>query len=253
MRKANAPTSFDLPTVAQALDGASVEKIMEAAFEHFGDRLLLSTSLSVDDMVLLDHALKVANGRPLRVFTLDTGRLHQETYDVLDAARSHFDVAIEVYAPDTAAVQELVTLHGPNHFRQSVDARKACCFVRKVEPLRRALATADAWVTGMRAAQAVTRANLSPVEFDLANGAGRERPLVKFNPLARWTDAEIWAYAEAHALPVNALHTQGFPSIGCAPCTRAVAPGEDPRAGRWWWESPDTKECGLHARPTASP
>ena len=249
----SATHGFEVHAAGKVLANASPEDVICAAFDGFPGQLAVSTSLSVDDMVLLDLCHKVRAGRELYVFTLDTGRLHQETYDVLERAQNRFDHPIHVVVPDAQAVSELVTLKGPNSFYRSTDDRKECCAIRKVTPLRNTLANVGAWMTGLRASHGVTRLRLSPVEIDVANsGAPRDPargPLIKFNPLFSMTDDEVWAYAREHDLPTNVLHAQGFPSIGCAPCTRAIAAGEDPRAGRWWWEAPETKECGLHAAP----
>lgn len=204
-----------------------------------------STSLGAEDMVLLD--LIRGHGLDIAIFTLDTGRLHEETYRVLQRAEARYGRCIEVRMPDPQAVRELVAAQGINGFCDSVAQRQACCAVRKLQPLKQALAGRRAWVTGQRAAQSVTRAGLSPREPQ-----GRGEP-EKFNPLHDWSEAEVWAYLKAHTVPWNELHDRFFPSIGCAPCTRAVTLGEDIRAGRWWWESAQTKECGLHAPPTAAP
>lgn len=198
----------------------------------------LANSLGAEDMVLTDLIARLGLG--IEVFMLDTGRLNNETYAVLQAATDKYDIRVQVYYPQTDAIQNWVRENGINAFYQSVDQRKACCEVRKVEPLRRALGGKKAWITGLRRAQAVTRRDLPFEEFDAGNG------LVKFNPLADWSEREVWAYIRRHEVPYNALHDQGYPSIGCAPCTRALSAGEDIRAGRWWWENPETKECGLH-------
>lgn len=199
---------------------------------------VFTTSLGVEDMVLADlivrHAPKIA------IATLDTGRLPAETYELLVRAERHFKRRIEVFFPQAAAVEQYVRYNGINGFFESVTQRKSCCEVRKVEPLSRALAGKRAWITGMRRDQAATRAALSEQAWDEDHG------LTKFNPLIDWSLDDIWAYVRENKVPYNALHDQGYPSIGCAPCTRAVKPGEDVRAGRWWWESPEQKECGLH-------
>ena len=179
-------------------------------------------------------------GLPIGIFSLDTGRLNPETVEVLDAVRAKYRYNIAVFHPQAAAVNNYVTTNGLNAFYNSVEMRRECCRIRKVEPLGRALAGSRAWVTGQRRAQSSTRADLSVQEDDPAHG------MVKFNPLADWSEQDVWDYIRANDVPYNALHDQGFPSIGCAPCTRAVEPGEDVRAGRWWWENPDQKECGLH-------
>ena len=175
--------------------------------------------------------------------TLDTGRLPQETYNIMDATRERYGAAIDVFFPQAEAVQAMVAEHGLNLFYQSVDFRKLCCGVRKMEPLRRALSGLDAWITGLRRDQSVTRTDVHKVEWDTGNN------LIKINPLVDWTHDDVWAYIRANNVPYNALHDRGYPSIGCAPCTRAIQPGEPERAGRWWWEHPETKECGLHVGP----
>jgi phosphoadenosine phosphosulfate reductase len=223
---------------------ASAQQIVAFALEHYGARLVLASSFSVEDCALIDLAARI--DADVRVITLDTGRLHQETYETLERVRRRYDVDVEVYFPRTDSVETLVRLKGPSSFYGSVEDRKECCFLRKVEPLRRALATSDAWATGLRREQSVTRTQLSPFELDDNNGPGR--PLVKINPLHAWSHDDVWTYVEQNRVPYNPLHDRGFPSIGCAPCTRAVEPGEDQRAGRWWWESPEYKECGLHGR-----
>lgn len=207
-----------------------------------------STSLGAEDMVLLDlirgHRLDIA------VFTLDTGRLHEETYRLLQRAEARYGRCIEVVMPDAQAVGHLVAALGINGFYEGVAQRQACCAVRKLQPLKQALAGRRAWVTGQRAAQSVTRTALAP---RAPQGPGEP---VKFNPLHDWSEAEVWAYLRTHEVPWNELHDRFFPSIGCAPCTRAITPGEDIRAGRWWWESADSRECGLHAphsTPRATP
>ncbi|HEY0061608.1 MAG TPA: phosphoadenylyl-sulfate reductase [Telluria sp.] len=199
---------------------------------------VFASSLAAEDMVLTDLILKA--GLPIGIFSLETGRLHPETLDVLRKVKASYGYDIALYQPQPEAVDAYVAAHGLNAFYNSVDMRRECCRVRKVEPLGRALAGNKAWVTGQRRAQSTTRAELHVQEDDAAHG------MVKFNPLADWSEADVWNYIRANDVPYNALHDQGFPSIGCAPCTRAIEPGEDVRAGRWWWENPDSKECGLH-------
>lgn len=199
---------------------------------------VFASSLAAEDMVLTDLILKAK--LPISIFSLETGRLNQETLDVLAKVKAHYGYDIELFYPQQQAVDRYVAQHGLNAFYESVDLRRECCRIRKVEPLGRALAGKQAWVTGQRRAQSSTRAELAVQELDTANG------LTKFNPLADWREEDVWHYIRSNDVPYNALHDQGFPSIGCAPCTRAVQPGEDLRAGRWWWENPDSKECGLH-------
>jgi len=212
--------------------------------------LAFASSLGLEDQLLLsllDEAL-ASHPQPsasVHAFTLDTGRLNPETYDLIQVDRQTFRLPLVSYWPEAAAVEALIARGGPNLFYESLENRKACCGVRKVAPLNRALAGRSAWITGLRRAQSVTRTDLHRVEWDAAHG------LVKLNPLLDWTLDEVRSALVARKVPVNALHAQGYPSLGCAPCTRAVQPGEDERAGRWWWESADKKECGLHADPTA--
>lgn len=199
-----------------------------------------ANSLGAEDMVLTDLIVKA--GLPIEIFSLDTGRLPLETYDLMAAVDSHYGLKLKIYFPQAEEVESYVRNHGINAFYESVTLRKACCYARKVEPLKRALAGKRAWITGMRAEQAATRGNLATREYDEGNG------LEKFNPLAAWSEKEVWTYIKQHAVPYNALHDKFYPSIGCAPCTRAISLGEDVRSGRWWWENPESKECGLHVK-----
>ncbi|AHV92686.1 phosphoadenylyl-sulfate reductase [Bordetella holmesii] len=198
----------------------------------------LACSLAAEDMILI-HAIE-QNLLPLEIFTLDTGRLHPQTLGMLETVRQRYGRDITVMHPQEQAVSEHVSEHGAFAFYESVELRKACCQIRKVEPLSRALAGRSAWITGQRRSQAITRGELPAEEPDPVFG------LYKFNPLADWSEDEVWAVIRALDIPYNPLHDQGYPSIGCDPCTRAIRPGEDLRAGRWWWESSDSKECGLH-------
>jgi phosphoadenosine phosphosulfate reductase len=199
---------------------------------------VFASSLAAEDMVLTDLILRAK--LPIGIFTLETGRLHAETLGMLDRIREVYGYEVEAYRPDTAAVDAYVQQNGLNAFYDSVDMRKECCRIRKVDPLNRALAGNKAWVTGQRRAQSATRAELHVQEEDVAHG------MVKFNPLADWSEEDVWHYIRSNNVPYNPLHDRGYPSIGCEPCTRAIAPGEDVRAGRWWWENPESKECGLH-------
>ncbi len=219
-------------------ESKTAQELLAAVLADFGKHLVVASSLGAEDQVITDMVLKLYP--KARIFILDTGRLHQETYAVIDASMKKYGHNYEIYFPDTKSVQDMVSQKGMNHFYTSVDNRKECCFFRKVEPINRVLGSADAWVTGLRATQSVTRTTLQKAEWDL----GHE--MIKLNPLADWSDEDVWAYIHKNDVPVNALHEQGYPSIGCAPCTRAIEPGEDLRAGRWWWESADQKECGLH-------
>lgn len=197
-----------------------------------------ANSLGAEDMVLTDLILRAK--LPIRIFTLETGRLHKETLGMLDRVREQYGYEIAQYKPDPAAVEAYVSANGLNAFYDSVEMRKECCRIRKVEPLNRALAGNKAWLTGQRRAQSTTRAELAVQEDDPAHG------MQKFNPLADWSEEDVWNYIRSNGVPYNPLHDKGYPSIGCEPCTRAIQPGEDIRAGRWWWENPESKECGLH-------
>ena len=245
---ANAATQPALTDALRATVGAKSAAalvLLREAVAEFGanatnGKLAFANSFGAEDMVLTD--LILSNALPITVFSLDTGRLPAETYSLIGEVERHYGSKLEIYFPDAGAVETFVRSHGINAFYDSVELRKACCGVRKMEPLRRALAGRKAWITGLRAAQSVTRAGLPVRETDTANG------LEKLNPLTDWTETEIWAYIRINEVPYNALHDQFYPSIGCAPCTRAIALGEDVRAGRWWWENPETKECGLHVK-----
>jgi phosphoadenosine phosphosulfate reductase len=211
--------------------------ILERIARDFSPAVFAS-SLAAEDMVLTDLILKAA--LPIGIFSLETGRLHKETLEVLDKVKAHYGHEIQLYRPQPALVEEYVTKNGLNAFYDSVEMRKECCRVRKVEPLGRALAGKQAWITGQRRAQSSTRTELAVQEDDTAHG------MAKFNPLADWSEEDVWQYIRDNHVPFNSLHERGYPSIGCEPCTRAIQPGEDIRAGRWWWENPESKECGLH-------
>lgn len=217
----------------------SAEEILAWAAEAFHPALKLACSFSAEDLVVLDMLSRIID-KP-RVFMLDTGRLPQETYDLVDRVRARYGIELEVYFPDAGAVEEMVRNHGANLFYRSVKLRNLCCHVRKVEPLRRALADVKAWITGLRREQSPTRARLKKIEIDKSHGS-----ITKVSPLADWTYEQVWQYVEENDLPYNPLYDRGYKSIGCAPCTRPVRPDEPERAGRWWWEAPEFKECGLH-------
>jgi phosphoadenosine phosphosulfate reductase len=221
------------------LAGASAPEILAWVETRFGPAATLASSFGAEDVVLIDLASRHAPN--LHVFTLDTGRLHPETFEVMEAIRLRYRIPIETYVPERIAVEALESAEGYFSFRESVAKRKTCCALRKVEPLGRALAGRAAWVTGLRREQSVARAGVEVVQRDTDHGG-----IAKVNPLAAWSTADVWAYLHEHQLPYNALHDRGYASIGCAPCTRAIQPDEDLRAGRWWWESSDPKECGLH-------
>ncbi len=202
--------------------------------------ITFANSFGAEDMVLTDIILK--NQLPIEIFSLDTGRLPVETYDLIAKTEQKYQTKLNVYFPQAPTVEFYVKTNGINAFYESIELRKSCCHMRKVEPLQRALNGKKAWITGMRAAQATTRTSLPLREYDAGN------KLEKFNPLSDWSETEVWAYIRLNDVPYNHLHDQFYPSIGCAPCTRAIAIGEDVRAGRWWWEDPTNKECGLHVK-----
>lgn len=244
---ANPQRPAEIAALNARFAGQGPVPLLQWAVEKFGDKLVVGASFGAEDVALIDLVFQNVKGASdIRFFVLDTGRLPQETYNVIDAVRARYPIRLEIGFPEATAVAELTEAHGPNLFYDSVELRKACCGVRKVRPLQKILRTADAWVTGLRRSQNVTRADITPVEIDTANGG-----LLKLNPLIEWSTDDVWTYIRAHNVPYNTLHDRGYPSIGCAPCTRAVAAGEDERAGRWWWENPDSKECGLHAHATA--
>jgi phosphoadenosine phosphosulfate reductase len=235
------PRSVIDTVLSRVFDDQSAEEILRWGMDTFAPRIALSASFgSPEGMVLLDMMHTIDPART-RVFTIDTGRLHQETYDLMDRVRTRYEVEVEVYFPRPEAVQAMVRQYGLNLFYDSVELRRKCCGVRKVEPLERALADLDAWIAGLRPDQSVTRGDVRAVEIDEVHG-GR----IKLNPLVRWTREDVMAYVDRNHVPVNRLHDQGYPSVGCVPCTRSVQPGEDERAGRWWWENADQRECGIH-------
>ena len=220
--------------------------LLQRAECDYAPDLVFACSFGAEDVVLIDLIARYAPA--IRVISLDTGRLPQETYDVMDACRKRYDLDLQVIFPDAEAVECMVRQHGLNLFRQSVELRKRCCEVRKIEPLKRALAGQKAWITGVRREQAESRQDMEAIEEDHFFG------LKKINPLIEWSGDDVWAYIREHDVPYNKLHDAHYPSIGCAPCTRAIAVGEDPRAGRWWWEQEDgVAECGLHASPLKRP
>ncbi len=233
---------LDIEGIAREMEEKSAEDVLRWAINTFHPRIAFASSFGAEDVVIIDMLMKIR--KDARIFTLDTGRLNQETYDVMDAIRDRYNVSIEVYFPDASEVEEMVRKHGMNLFYHSVELRKLCCDIRKVRPLNRALQGLDAWITGLRREQADSRARIAKVEID-----AQHNNIVKVNPLADWTWDMVWDYIRKNNVPYNKLHDKGYPSIGCEPCTRAVKPGEHFRAGRWWWEQDAYKECGLHLNP----
>jgi phosphoadenosine phosphosulfate reductase len=230
---------LDAGQLAVELDGATPQELLAWALERWESKVGISTSFQAEGMALLDMAWRI--DPEVRVFTVDTGRLPQETYEMIETVRARYGIRIEVFFPDAAQVEAMVRRHGPDLFRKAVPARLMCCNVRKVEPIRRALAGLDAWITGLRRDQWASRANIRKIEVDHDHGG-----LAKISPLADWTAEEVLDYNRHYDVPAHPLYAKGFTSIGCVPCTRATAPGEDPRAGRWWWEKNAPKECGIH-------
>ncbi len=232
--------TLDVEGLNRRLEDKSPQQVLEWALSEFHPNISLASSFGAEDMMLTDMLRKI--NPDARIFALETGRLHQETYDLVDKARERYG-DFEIYYPNTARLEEITRSHGLNLFYKSMTLRKLCCEVRKVEPLKRALSDLDAWITGLRRDQASTRVAVQKVEVDsLHNG------IIKINPLADQTSEDVWRYIRENNVPYNALHDNGYPSIGCEPCTRAVKPGEDPRAGRWWWEPREASECGLHKK-----
>ncbi len=230
---------FEAGELAVELDPEPPETIIAWALERWHPQVAICTSFQAEGMVILDMAWRI--NPKVRVFTVDTGRLPQETYDIMEQVRGRYGIEVEVYFPDTRQVQALVRRFGPNLFYSSVEARLLCCKVRKVEPIRRVLEGLDAWITGLRREQWASRANIRKVEIDHDHGG-----LAKISPLADWTYEEVWDYIRAYDVPHHPLYDRGYTSIGCVPCTRPTQPGEDLRAGRWWWEKNAPKECGIH-------
>ena len=238
------PTELQIKKIAEEMEDKSATEVLKWAINAYAPKIALASSFGAEDVILIDMMVKI-NKEKAKIFTLDTGRLNQETYDVMDAIRKKYDIQIEVYFPEQRETEEMVKIKGMNLMYESVENRKLCCEIRKVHPLNRALSKLDGWITGLRREQAITRANINKLEIDSSHGN-----IAKINPLADWTNEMIWDYIHKNNVPYNKLHDSGYPSIGCEPCTRAVHRGEDPRAGRWWWEDATQKECGLHWDPT---
>jgi len=224
----------------QQFEGKTPEEVLQYFLFEYKGKIALSSSLSIEDQVLTD--LIVKTDKSTRIFTLDTGRLFPETYSLIDKTNLTYDIHLEVMFPDYQEVEKMVKEEGINLFYNGIEQRKTCCRVRKLDPLKRAFQGLEVWICGLRKEQSVTRQAVQLIEWDENNG------LIKLNPLIHFTEDEVWEYIKKYRVPYNKLHDKGFPSIGCQPCTRAVNQGEDIRAGRWWWENPDQKECGLHKR-----
>lgn len=229
----------DVKRLQVEFEKKSPEEIIQWGQNYFKGRIALANSFGAEDVVLTDMVVEISP--KIKIFTLDTGRLPQQSYDVWQGLEEKYGIHIEPYFPDAKKIEEMVKKYGPNLFYKSVDLRRLCCKVRKIEPLQRALSGISCWICGLRRQQAATRTGIKKIEIDKANNG-----IVKLNPLADWTQEQVWDYIRKNKLPYNRLHDKGYPSIGCAPCTRAVKAGEDIRAGRWWWQRPEQKECGLH-------
>ena len=223
-----------------ALENADAHNSLDLVIKEFGDKIAFASSLGAEDQVITEIIASI--DKRVKIFTLDTGRLFPETYETLERTTNRYGMPIEVFFPDAEHIEGMVRSRGINLFYETVENRKLCCFIRKIEPLTRAFIGMEAWICGLRREQSVTRQDMKMVEWDEQN------KLIKINPLIDWTETQVWDYIKEKNIPYNKLHDQGFPSIGCQPCTRAVQPGEDLRAGRWWWESPENKECGLHKK-----
>lgn len=239
-KKSQESLMSEIRKIAKELESKAAPEILKWGFEKYGDKMVLASSFGAEDVVLIDMMCNI-NRNLTRVFTLDTGRLNQETYDLIDKIRKKYDIKVDAYFPNASDVEKMVANKGMNLMYESVENRKLCCNLRKVEPLKRALKQFDCWITGLRREQSATRNKILKIEVDTLNNN-----ITKLNPLADWTNDEIWRYIREKKVPYNELHDRGYPSIGCEPCTRAIKEGEDPRAGRWWWENDTHKECGLH-------
>lgn len=219
---------------------ADAKQILEYFINEYGNTAALSSSLGAEDQVITDLMLKI--DKKSNIFTLDTGRLHPETYDVMDATNLKYGIKLEVFFPLNEDVENLYSTQGINGHFESIENRKRCCNIRKIEPLKRALKPLKVWITGLRASQSMTRVDITMIEYD------NNFDVIKVNPLINWSEDDVWNYIKENSVPYNKLHDQGYPSIGCAPCTKAVKKGDDIRSGRWWWENPEHKECGLHTK-----
>ena len=236
------PPAEEIKALAAEYEARPAEDVIRWALDTFGPMVAISTSFQAEGMVIVDIAHRI--DPDVKVFTIDTGRLPQETYDLIDRVRDHYGISVQVYYPDREELAQMVDQHGVNPFYRSVSLRLLCCQTRKVNPLNGALKDLDAWVTGLRRSQNETRAGAAKIEVDAGHGG-----IIKVNPLADWSHEQVWEFVRANDVPYNELYDQGYTSIGCAPCTRAIEPGEDLRAGRWWWEKGMAKECGIHVGP----
>lgn len=224
----------------QQLQDKSAEEVLRFFLNEFKGKIALASSLGAEDQVLTQMVQNI--DKEASIFTLDTGRLFPETYDLIHRTNTKYGIKMKIYFPDASKVEEMVNNEGINLFFESVEKRKRCCQIRKIQPLKRAFEGLDVWICGLRKEQSVTRTNMQVVEWDEGN------QMIKVNPLIEWSESQVWDYIKEKSIPYNTLHDQNYPSIGCQPCTRAIMEGEEVRAGRWYWEDPDTKECGLHKK-----
>lgn len=233
-------THNNIESLLLRFNDKSPQEVLSWFLSAYSGRIALASGLGAEGQVLTDMISKI--DKSIRIFTIDTGRLFPESYKLIDRNNRRYEINMEVFFPDHKEVESYILQHGINGFYDSVEKRKACCHARKMEPLKRALANLDVWICGLRNEQSITRKSVQMIEWDESNG------LIKLNPLIHWTEDEVWKYIKFNNVPYNRLHDKGFPSIGCQPCTRAVESGHDIRSGRWWWENPDHKECGLHVK-----
>ena len=228
----------NIGVINDLLKGKSALEIITYFNDNLGDKITFGTSLGAEDQVITQILASINSKVP--IFTLDTGRLFPQTYDLIDSTSTKYKIIIKPYSPVNTEVEAMVVENGMNLFFKSIELRKHCCQVRKLRPLKRALEGREAWFTGLRRSQSITRIDMQIVEWDANSN------MLKVNPLIDWSEEDVWKYIKENGIPYNPLHDKDYPSIGCQPCTRAIMPGEDVRAGRWWWENPDTRECGLH-------
>jgi phosphoadenosine phosphosulfate reductase len=236
MEKAN------IEVLNQGFKNSNPEDVLNYFLSQYKGKIAFASSMGAEDQVITDMLAKIDPS--VKIFTLDTGRMFPETYDLIEKTNARYKLNINIYFPEREQVEEMVNEKGLNLFYDSIENRRRCCHVRKIVPLKRALSNLDVWISGLRRSQSVTRTAVQMVEWDESHN------LIKINPLLNWEEAEVWDYINKHNVPYNALHNKGFASIGCQPCTRAIQSGEDVRAGRWWWENPKLRECGLHVKPS---
>ena len=233
-------TKKNIEKLENEIKNLNAQETLIYIYEKFKDKVVIASSLGAEDQVITDMAIKVS--KKFKIFTLDTGRLPQETYDLIEETNKRYKIKIRIYFPEKKEVEKIVNEHGPNLFYESIEKRKMCCQIRKVDVLKMVLKNYNVWITGLRQEQSITRQNIKKIEWD------NNFNLIKINPIFDWKTEDIWDYIKKYKVPYNKLHDKNYPSIGCAPCTRAIDKGEDIRSGRWWWEQPEQKECGIHIK-----